>query len=305
MFGLICTIVFVLAGLVFIGTSRKVAEEMDYPRGLVAGLGVVLVLIGGVVLFFSSTTKVEQRHYGIEVGYGGKATGRATGAGLQWHKPWDSFETWDATRQTFNTLKASCEAPGNGDLWVTIAGQGNACVRVQIEWQTSGDKEQASKNWSAYKPVEDKTRFDVFYERRIAPSFVDAVQDTFRTFDPMTAVDKETGAAVAPDIDAYKGPLKAALVERVGTDVEIVSISFATIGYDKPTSDSIAAYGQKVRDKRNLLVDKGNAELRETIAKDSGLTPFESACLATNRGEPGLCADARNKVTVTRSVDTK
>lgn len=302
-------LVFVVIAAITAVVRRMLKKDNEDTLGASIVIGVALVAFV-VSMFFAVTTKIDQKHYGIEVGYGGAATGRETGAGLAWHLPWNHFDEWDATRNSFNTLGASCEKPGNGDLWVTIAGQGNACIRVQIEWQAT-NKAKASDNWSAYKPVDDKTRFEVFYERRVRPQMVDAVAATFRTFNPMTAVNKTTGEAEAPDIDKYKAPLIAALNERVGTgapggaDVEIVSVSFAPVGYDGPTSQSIAAYGQRVREGRTLAVDETNAETRKRIAGDSGLTPFQSACLAqikeSGKGEPGFCDSADGKVTVTRA----
>lgn len=284
---IILVLVALIAGAIKIEGKGK-DDETANVAGWVCVTAIVFALING---FFACTTKIEQRHYGIEVSYGGKATGRETGAGLQWHNPFNHFDSWDATRQTFNTLGNSCEKVGDGSMWVTIAGQGNACIRVQIEWQAT-NKERASENWSAYKPVEDKTRFEVFYERRVSPQMFDAVQDTFRAFNPMTAVDKN-GEAVAPDINAYKKPLTNALTERLGNDLEIISVSFGTVGYDEATRNSIAAYGQKVRENRNLKVDEQNAALRRSIATDSGLKPFERECLelvkATGKGEPGFC----------------
>lgn len=282
---------------------RKMLKNDNETYGGATVVAVLAFLVAVGAFFLATTSIVPQKHYGIQTTFG-KATGKTVGAGLQWHGPFSKFEAWDATRQSFNTLGTQCKEPGNGDLWVTIAGQGNACVRVQVEWESAGEV-KASENWAAYKPVDGKDRFDVFYDRRVAPSIKDAVQATFRPFNPMTSVDKTTGEAVAPNLDAYKATLTSAINERIGADIKVLSVSFGTMGYDGPTSQSIAAYGQKVRESRNLKIDETNAETRRRIAGDSGLTPFQSACLAqirdSGKGEPGFCEGASGKVTVTRA----
>jgi hypothetical protein len=106
----------------------------------------------------------------------------------------------------------------------------------------------------------------------------------------------KTGALIAPDLNAdYRKSLQTQLEINLGTSVIIDSIAFGTPTYDKPTTDAISAFGQKTLEKRNLAVDKENAEIRKKITDiDAQVNPV-ARCLSIAEKmnkEPGLCMHA-------------
>ena len=301
--------VLLLAAVVVLVVSVKAEETLG---GVL--VAVVLVLISAGVLIGGMYNRVETKHIGIETVYG-KPTGKTYGAGLHFLAPWKSIQEWDATRQSYNHLGDRCEKPGDGSIWVSIAGQRQACIRLQVNWETTTTT-QATKNWATYREVDGKDRFAVFTDREVDPGFNDAILATFKDFDPLALVDAKTGEAHAPDLaGTYTPKLLDAINARLGdrtvggvhsdADIKVMSVSWGLIGYDGPTTGQISAYAQKVLEGRTLTVDQQNAQKRAAIAKQSGISPEAQACLdlvkQTGRGEPGLCVSG-SSVALTRQV---
>lgn len=294
---ILCAIVALLA-LVVVIIARHSETKGTAAVVLVVG---ALVAVGSTVI--AALSSVPTRNVGIVTQFN-KPTGRTTGAGLQWTAPWQDVEDWDATRQSYNHLGDRCEKPGDGSLWVQIAGQRNMCVRVQINWETT-DTRRASQNWATYREVDGKSRFEVFVDRQVHPLMNDALLSTFRAFDPLSLVDPNTGEATAPDLSgSFSQALHKAIDDRLGQDITVKSISWGLPGYDGPTTALISQYGQKVLEKRNLAVDTTNAQTREGIAQKSGVPAAVQQCLdlvkALGKGEPGLCMGSA--VTITKPV---
>lgn len=305
---LIFVIVFGLVAIA--GLCAAIFTDLKWPGALIF---VVAALVSASFLIGGMYNRVETKHIGIETVYG-KPTGKTYQAGLHWLAPWKSIKEWDATRQSYNLLGAECSKPGDGSIWVSIAGQRQACIRVQINWETTTTT-QATKNWSTYKEIGDKDRFEVFTEREVDPAFNDAILATFKDYDPLALVDPKTGESHSPDLAGqYTSKLTEAINARLGdrtvggvhqdADIKVMSLNWGLIGYDGPTTAQISAYAQKVLEGRNLDVDAKNAEKRAGIAKQSGITSGAQACLdlikQMGKGEPGLCVGSQP--TLTRSV---
>lgn len=267
-------------------------------RGEAAKLaGAGFIALSLLLTVIASVDKVPTKNVGIVTAFS-KPTGRTTGAGLKWHAPWQSIDDWDASGQTYAHL-------GDGCVWLTIAAQRRACIPLQIEW--SARAERAPENWAAYKETDGKSRFETWVSRRVDPQINAALTSVFAGFDPLGSVDPKSGDAPAPDLNkTYRQPLLDALVGALGADVSIRSIAFEAPRYDKPTSDAIAAYGQKILEARNLQIDKANAVTRAEITKTDASVDQVARCLqiAEKLGkEPGLCMGSG--AVVTRPLDGK
>jgi hypothetical protein len=244
----------------------------------------------------ASITVVPTRNVGIVTSWN-KPTGRTTGAGLQWTLPWQGIDEWDSSGQTYAHLGDQC-------VWVTIAAQRRACIPVQIEWSAKAEK--APENWAAYREVGDRSRFEVFVERRVNPQINGAMTSIFASFDPLGAVDPTSGDAPAPDLNkTYKETLIGALNTELGDEIVVKSVAFESPRYDEPTTQAIAAYGQKILEARNLEIDKANAKTRAEITRTDASVDQVARCLqiAEKLGkEPGLCMGG--SVSLTRPVQT-
>lgn len=270
-------------------------------RFVVLTTSAILAVVGGLSWTIASYNKVPTRNVGIVTQFG-RPTGETTGAGLHWAAPWRDIDDWDASGQTFDRLGDNC-------LWVSIAAQRRACIPVQVEYNARAAS--APELWAQYKATtihgDDKSRFETFVYRRVNPQIDAAITSVFASFDPLGTVNASTGDAPAPDLNKiYKDRLKQAIVAAVGDDIEIRTIAFATPQYDKPTTEAIAAYGQKILEARNLAVDKQNAQARIDVAGKTGVPPAVQQCLdiAASKGkEPGLClAGQGGNVQLTKPV---
>jgi len=284
---------FIAAIIVFICGLILFALRFDGHR--IAG--VATVTLAGLMTIIASVSTVPTKNVGIVTSWS-KPTGRTTGAGLQWTAPWQNVDDWDASGQTYAHLGDQC-------VWVSIAAQRSACIPVQIEW--SAKPENAPENWAAYKEVDGQTRFETWVARGVNPQINGVLTSVFASFDPLKTVDPKSGEAPAPDLNAtYRAPLLEALGAALGSDVTFKSISFERPRYDKPTTDAIAAYGQKILEARNLQIDKANAITRAEITRTDASVDQVARCLqiAEKLGkEPGLCMGSG--AVVTRPLDQK
>lgn len=285
-----------LLGVAVLGLLTALITKVPSIRRnawLTFGGGLILSL---AVIITSSMTIVPTRNVGIVTAWN-KPTGRTTGAGLQWTLPWESIDEWDASGQTYSHLGDQC-------VWVTIAAQRRACIPVQIEWSAKAEK--APENWAAYREVGSKSRFEVFIERRVNPQINGAMTSIFATFDPLGSVDPTSGDAPAPDLNkTYKDILIQALNTELGDEIVVKSVAFESPQYDEPTTQAIAAYGQKILEARNLEIDKANAKTRAEITRTDASVDQVARCLqiAEKLGkEPGLCMGG--SVSLTRPVET-
>jgi hypothetical protein len=200
--------------------------------------------------------------------------------------PWESIEDWDSTSNAYDHLSGSAHG---GCVWVNIAAGRRMCVAVQVEWHSNADR--AVENFTAYRKNGDY--FQTFINRRVNPSIDGALTSIFADFDPLSGVTKDNPNVSSPDFNKlYKDKLIQAINAAIGEDIVIRSISFGAATYDDKTNGTIAAYGLKVLEARNLAVDEANAAVRKRIAATSGVTPAQQQCMdiaKDNGTNPGAC----------------
>lgn len=288
MIGFILLLILALAGVILLAAGWR------SDSGSVFGGGVVMLLVAVLGIGALCYNQVPTRNVGIVTSFG-KPTGATADPGVEWTKPWEDIDDWDASRNTFDRLGDRC-------LWVSVSG-GKACIPVQIEW--SAKEENAPAEWAAYKEVDgiEGGRFGTFTARRVNPQMDAAITTTFTSFNPLGTVDPASGGVKAPDLNTdFREALKRNLESAVGGAVRIETIAFGTPVYDEPTTKAISAFGQKVLEKRNLAVDKDNAATRKLITEQNAKVPAVTRCLeiAEKLGkEPGLCM---TPATITRPV---
>lgn len=286
---------FILALLALVAGVICILYGLLADDGAGLGFGAIGILAAVVLGVVASMSIVPTRNVGIVTTWG-KPTGRTTGAGLQWTAPWSDVDDWDASGQTWAHLGDQC-------VWVTVKGPRSVCVPVQVEW--SALPENAPANWSAFKETDGKTRFETWVSRRVDPQMTAALITAFANFDPFANVDKNTGDVAVPNLNAsYREPLSDALGANLGHDIAIRSIAFGTPVYDKPTTDALSAYSQKVLAGRNLDVDHANAIKRKAVTDIDAQVNQTARCLSiaeANDKEPGLCM--AGGVTLTHSTN--
>lgn len=225
----------------------------------------------------ASANSVPVRSVGIVTSFN-KPTGEVTGSGLKWVAPWEKVGQWDAGNQKYDHI-------GDKDrVRVRTATLADAWVHVLIQWRVKPD--QAPEQFTAYKGD-----FDEFKGQRVGVQLDSAVNDAFAAYNPLQNVDAKSGNLNVP-LEPYSQAIKGYAEQRLGTDVEILSVTVVRVDNDEKTDGNIKAFQDKLAQTRNLEQDRKNAEISkqvtETNAKVDKVTRCLEIAMATGTN-PGLC----------------
>lgn len=142
--------------------------------------GVTWLLVGGGVAIFLATTivTVPTRNLGVTTAFGRTTDTLPNGLHVVW--PWESVTIYDATVQT-------PEADKLPNFDVRIANEAVATMRVSLEWQLQEgvDITQLHMDWRG---------FDSLESRVVNTRLADALNKTFKTFDPLLSLRQTAGA---------------------------------------------------------------------------------------------------------------
>lgn len=224
----------------------------------------------------SSANSVPVRSVGIVTSFN-KPTGEVTGSGLKWVAPWEKVGEWDAGRQRYDHL-------GKGCVNVRIASLANACVETLVEWQVKPGA--APEQFMAYKG-----NFQQMVDTRINVNLTAAMNDAFATYSPLAKIDQTTGN-LNVDIAPYVTAVKTKAEGRLGSEIDILSVSITRVNHDDKTEANIKAFQDKLAEARNLTQDKVNAELRKQITEKNAQVDKVTRCLEIaekTNSNPGLC----------------
>jgi len=270
-------ILFIFA-LVFLGIALFagiVAALMREPAP--AGFAAGMLVLGIVFVLFSSMNSVPIRSVGIVTSFG-KPTGEVTGSGFKMVKPWEKVGEWDASRQRYDHSQDKNAIPvRTGTLAV-------AHVNVLIEWQVKPDK--APEQFLAYKGD-----FETFKNQKVGIQLDGAMNDAFADYNPLQNIDTKTGN-LNVDLNPYADKVKSFATQRLGNDVEILSVTIIRVNHDDKTEANIKAFQDKLAQGRNLDQDKINAEKQKQITETNAQVDKVTRCLeiaAANGTNPGLC----------------
>ncbi|MFG2062926.1 SPFH domain-containing protein [Micromonospora sp. NPDC048871] len=238
----------------------------------VVALGVTLLLT-----VTSSAHSVPIRSVGIVTSFG-KPTGEVTGSGLKWVAPWQRVGEWDAGRQKYDHIgNDACVRVRTGTL-------ADACVEVLIEWQVK--PENAPQQFMDYKGD-----FGSFRGQRVGVQLDSAVNDAFASYNPLERIDAKTGN-LNVDLKPFAESIKSSAETRLGSDVDILSVTITRVNHDDKTEGNIKAFQDKLAQTRNLEQDRRNAEIQKEITETNAKVDKVTRCLEIaekNGSSPGLC----------------
>lgn len=274
------------------GSARAVDSELRSATTSAKVVAWIFLVAIPLLVFNASANLVPSQHTGIVVEYKA-ATGGETGKGLVFVKPWQTVSSWDNSRQSwdFLTTEPNCVL---GDKTVTgvlvrIAGSQTACVETKIEWRSIAD--QSAEQWAAYREHD----FDKFKERRIEPALTNAVNQAFETHDPLSNVDKATGAINPPPKAPFVQRIKDAVGSTIGEDIDLpdLRVTIGFIHYNSEVQKQIEEYSKKVLENRVLKQEEQNAEVRKRITETNAQRDLRAWCLEiaekNNGSQPGWC----------------
>ncbi len=234
-------------------------------------------LLGALLILGASANSVPVRNVGIVTSFN-KPTGATTGSGLNWVAPWKKIGEWDASRQKYDHIgkdKAINVRTG------TLA---NAGVELLIEWQVR--PENAPRQFMDYKGD-----FEAFRGQRVGVQLDGAVNDAFTTYNPLANIDTKTGN-LNVDLKPFADKVKTSAQERLGGDIEILSVTIIRVNHDEKTEANIKVFQDKLAQSRNLDQDLINAEKQQAVTAKNAEVDKVARCLeiADRTGtSPGLC----------------
>lgn len=218
----------ILAALVALGAWGMVAligkDGDEDIRGISFIAAVLASLLTPTLLLFASFTSVPTKTVGVVVSYG-KPVGVLSN-GLHMIAPWHKVVEFDASVQTLKrTGDKSCTT-------VRIANQATACVDNSTRWRIK--QEAAPDLYTDYKSFSNLR--DSLVNRELT-SVLNAV---FADYDPLAAVD-ETADPKAGEyqLGAMSDEATKMLKERVGSQVEVMSVVLPIVRFDGTTQSKL------------------------------------------------------------------
>jgi regulator of protease activity HflC (stomatin/prohibitin superfamily) len=242
-----------------------------------AAFAVIFLTIGILCTVISSANSVPVRNVGIVTSFN-KPTGEVTGSGLKWVKPWEKVGEWDASRQRYDHSQPKTAIP------VRTGTLADASVQVLIEWQVKANK--APEQFMNYKGD-----FDTFRDQRVGIQLDGAMNDAFASYVPLANIDAKTGN-LNVDLKPFAEKVKDFALQRLGNDIDILSVTIIRVNHDDKTEANIKAFQDKLAAQRNLEQDKKNADLQKKITETNAQVDKVSRCLEIaekNGTNPGLC----------------
>jgi len=271
---------FVCALVVFAAALLAVAYSLFSPRGTkgtVLGAAAAAALFGIVLTIGASANSIPVRNVGIVTSFN-KPTGESTGSGLKWVAPWQKVGEWDASRQKYDHIGADHAVP------VRTGTLANAGVELLVEWQVR--PENAPRQFMDYKGD-----FEAFRGQRVGVQLDGAVNDAFASYNPLANIDAKTGN-LNVDLKPFADKVKTSAQERLGSDIEILTVTIIRVNHDEKTEANIKVFQDKLAQGRNLDQDLINAEKQKAVTEKNAEVDKVTRCLeiAERTGNsPGLC----------------
>lgn len=271
---------FVLALILFAISVLAVPFRMVSPsatRGRTLGIAVGAAMLGGILTLAAAANSVPVRNVGIVTSFN-KPTGKITGSGLNWVAPWKTIGEWDASRQKYDHIGEKKA------ITVRTATLANATVELLIEWQVR--PENAPRQFMDYKGD-----FEAFRGQRVGVQLDGATNDAFAAYDPLANIDAKTGN-LNVDLKPFADKVKTSAQERLGDDIQILSVTIIRVNHDDKTEANIKVYQDKLAQSRNLDQDLVNAEKQAAVTRKNAEVDKVTRCLEIaerTNNSPGLC----------------
>ena len=252
------------------------------PEGGVYFVGALL--LGIALTFGASANSVPVRNVGIVTSFN-KPTGEVTGSGLQWVKPWQKVGEWDASRQRYDHSQDKTAIP------VRTGTLADARVQVLIEWQVKQGSNGTADEIAAKQYKDYKGDFETFRNQRVGIQLDGAMNDAFASYVPLANIDSKTGN-LNVDLKPFGEKVKTYAIQRLGNDIDILSVTIVRVNHDQKTEENIKAFQDKLAQGRNLDQDLINAEKQKSVTEKNAQVDKVTRCLEIAQAtgsNPGLC----------------
>lgn len=225
-FFFLCAILFVIA-LLFIVFGPG---DLKFPAVICAA-----ILVVGMLL--TCWTTVGTRNYGVFTSFNA-TTGRVASSGLAFKLPWQSVTDiyGGLDTQRYVGSQPNDKKHYLGCIDVRIGDRTNACVSTVLQTELIEDKaDTAFKN---YRKVKDDDGFDSINEalnsQFVRTKLTVALAETLADYDPLqvpgaVGADGKVATEASPPIQSFSSDVKTALQKKVGSLVDVKSLSLTYI----------------------------------------------------------------------------
>ena len=215
------------------GTGSSTARLVNRWTGLGA---VAVALLGLLLLATSCVTQVTTKNVGVVTSFG-RPVG-ALGNGLHLKAPWHKVTEFDAAVQTDSHKSKDSDSACTD---IRIGNQSVACVDNSVRWRIVQD--------SADDLYRDYREFENVRDSLVTRELDAALNEVFADYDPLAGVDTN-GASTAPSLDELSDEVTARLRQKVGNQVEVLSVIIPLVSFDKTTQDKINDYQAELANTR-------------------------------------------------------
>jgi regulator of protease activity HflC (stomatin/prohibitin superfamily) len=228
------------ATIAWVNRRRAARANPTTGRSVVArwtGYGAAgSALLGILLLAGSCVTQVTTKNVGVVTSFG-RPVG-ALGNGLHLKAPWHKVTEFDAAVQT-DSHKG--KDTGSTCTDIRIGNQSVACVDNSVRWRIVQD--------SADDLYRDYREFDNVRDSLVTRELDAALNEVFADYDPLAGVDTN-GASTAPSLDELSDEVTTRLRDKVGNQVEVLSVIIPLVSFDKTTQDKINDYQAELANTR-------------------------------------------------------
>ena len=199
--------------------GRYNERTVEGPRGFFRLLTAGGVLVTLIVTALFSFVIVQPRTVGVVVAFGKPVD--TIGHGFHVKAPWEKVEKLDGAVQ--NDIYA-----GETAIPARLGNNGNATVDASIQWQLKTD--------DAMSVFLDYRTFEGIQSNLVDRNFKAAVNEVMAEYDPLNAADPAEGGQ---DLAALSLAVQEKMQEKVGTQIEIRSVTLPIINFDEATQARI------------------------------------------------------------------
>ena len=199
--------------------GRYNERTVEGPRGFFRLLTAGGVLVTLIVTALFSFVIVQPRTVGVVVAFGKPVD--TIGHGFHVKAPLEKVEKLDGAVQNdiYN---------GDSAIAVRLGNNGKATVDASIQWQLKTD--------DAMSVFLDYRTFEGIQSNLVDRNFKAAVNEVMAEYDPLNAADPAEGGQ---DLAALSLAVQEKMQEKVGTQIEIRSVTLPIINFDEATQARI------------------------------------------------------------------
>jgi regulator of protease activity HflC (stomatin/prohibitin superfamily) len=229
-------IFFVIAAIVFL-ISRFVSNKPGSKgeasdRTILNWVFLGVLLVAGIMTFFSSFEQVSTKNVGIETAFG-RTEGELSN-GLHFIPPWDEVTEMDAAIQTDNHTNGEC-------LKVRIANQQTACVDVSIRWRI--DQRKADELYQDYHSFENVR------DSLVTRELTSAVNNQLASYNPLNSISLGTpssGGSQNPTLAQIAEKVTAQMRKEIGGQIEVLNTIIPILSFDTQTQERVNQLQQQI-----------------------------------------------------------